>query len=325
MSEYPSYLIHYGIQGQKWGVRRFQNEDGTWTEDGLVRRRKDQEHFVRKQERLGKRFDKYTEKIKRDQTAGKKISNRRVEKATKLGTKFRTLDYISKDPETYLEARKQGKKSAVKFGLNVAASAAAIAIATDTAITNKELREIAERRHKYDDIKINEIKVNGIKVNEIKVNEIKLNENVIRENVIRENVITYDNVKTATFDNSSKTFDKASNVKGAAASTVASTIGRYVPPVAIGIAAANIGRSTHNFIKENKAIRNTLKEHYGDAINKSRSETVKDLKKHGIYNKTSEISDAKQSRIKSLLSSGKSQSEVADILGISESTVRKYK
>ena len=40
MREYPSYLIHYGIQGQKWGVRRFQNEDGTYTAEGLERRNK---------------------------------------------------------------------------------------------------------------------------------------------------------------------------------------------------------------------------------------------------------------------------------------------
>ena len=37
---YPTYLIHYGIQGQKWGIRRFQNEDGTWTPEGLERRNK---------------------------------------------------------------------------------------------------------------------------------------------------------------------------------------------------------------------------------------------------------------------------------------------
>lgn len=30
-------LYHYGIQGQKWGVRRFQNPDGTWTEAGKAR------------------------------------------------------------------------------------------------------------------------------------------------------------------------------------------------------------------------------------------------------------------------------------------------
>lgn len=31
------YLIHFGIKGQKWGVRRFQNEDGTLTEEGKKR------------------------------------------------------------------------------------------------------------------------------------------------------------------------------------------------------------------------------------------------------------------------------------------------
>lgn len=31
------YLAHSGIKGQKWGVRRFQNEDRTWTEAGKIR------------------------------------------------------------------------------------------------------------------------------------------------------------------------------------------------------------------------------------------------------------------------------------------------
>lgn len=30
-------LRHHGILGQKWGVRRFQNSDGTWTEAGKKR------------------------------------------------------------------------------------------------------------------------------------------------------------------------------------------------------------------------------------------------------------------------------------------------
>ena len=31
------YLIHYGIKGQKWGVRRYENEDGTLTAEGKKR------------------------------------------------------------------------------------------------------------------------------------------------------------------------------------------------------------------------------------------------------------------------------------------------
>ena len=31
-------LYHHGIKGQKWGVRRFQNRDGTWTPEGKERR-----------------------------------------------------------------------------------------------------------------------------------------------------------------------------------------------------------------------------------------------------------------------------------------------
>lgn len=34
-----TYLAHHGIKGQRWGVRRFQNTDGSWTKKGLERRR----------------------------------------------------------------------------------------------------------------------------------------------------------------------------------------------------------------------------------------------------------------------------------------------
>ena len=32
-----AYLQHHGIKGQQWGVRRFQNEDGTLTAEGVTR------------------------------------------------------------------------------------------------------------------------------------------------------------------------------------------------------------------------------------------------------------------------------------------------
>ena len=33
------YLVHHGIKGMKWGVRRYQNKDGSWTEEGMYHRR----------------------------------------------------------------------------------------------------------------------------------------------------------------------------------------------------------------------------------------------------------------------------------------------
>lgn len=37
MTYESDYLAHFGIKGQKWGVRRFQNPDGTLTQEGKDR------------------------------------------------------------------------------------------------------------------------------------------------------------------------------------------------------------------------------------------------------------------------------------------------
>ena len=37
MEAWREELCHHGIKGQKWGIRRYQNEDGTLTEKGIER------------------------------------------------------------------------------------------------------------------------------------------------------------------------------------------------------------------------------------------------------------------------------------------------
>ena len=38
MRTYTKELCHHGIKGQKWGVRRYQNKDGSLTEAGKKRK-----------------------------------------------------------------------------------------------------------------------------------------------------------------------------------------------------------------------------------------------------------------------------------------------
>lgn len=40
---YNNELYHYGVKGQKWGVRRYQNKDGTLTDAGKKRTKESDE------------------------------------------------------------------------------------------------------------------------------------------------------------------------------------------------------------------------------------------------------------------------------------------
>ncbi len=53
------YLMHYGVKGMKWGVRRYQNADGTLTAKGKKRERKDRL-------RRAKKYSKYYKQDRSD-------------------------------------------------------------------------------------------------------------------------------------------------------------------------------------------------------------------------------------------------------------------
>lgn len=84
-----SYLFHHGIKGQKWGVRRFQNEDGSLTAEGKARLETQYERSGKKEERpLNDEM-----RAKERQRAG--VENNIIKKGTniyRVANKDETLD-----------------------------------------------------------------------------------------------------------------------------------------------------------------------------------------------------------------------------------------
>ena len=71
MNDLNNELYHHGIKGQKWGMRRYQNEDGTLTYQGKMRYMKDSEraskyYGVKKKEILNSKAYKEYKKLDDD-------------------------------------------------------------------------------------------------------------------------------------------------------------------------------------------------------------------------------------------------------------------
>lgn len=108
------YLEHHGVKDQKWGIRRYQNPDGTLTELGKQRLRKDSRKLERLQNRTEKRLskqEKYADKF------NKKNSHRIFRKESAIKKSAEKLSAAnSRFTRAFSKANRFYKKMEKRYG-----------------------------------------------------------------------------------------------------------------------------------------------------------------------------------------------------------------
>lgn len=101
VNENDDILMHYGVLGMKWGIRRYQNEDGTLTEAG--------------KERVRKKYSKGANKLVKYDS---KVQSWNLTK-NRLDEEIRKQDYKANRPKRFLETWKGYEKRMDKAGLKL--------------------------------------------------------------------------------------------------------------------------------------------------------------------------------------------------------------
>lgn len=122
-----SALAHFGIKGQKWGVRRYQNPDGTYTDAGRKRygfksrRKKAEKIYKSKEEAIEARDLKYINAHKSDYTT-KELNDL----MNRINTEQRLSDMANKSNK---DAKKRVEKIFKSNAFKAIATASIIALA----------------------------------------------------------------------------------------------------------------------------------------------------------------------------------------------------
>lgn len=132
----PDYLEHHGILGQKWGIRRFQNPDGSLTEEG--RKRYGDILTPDQMKNMIKSYNLRTGK------------NKKINKNTTFKTSHGTYDYKGKRIDTDTNIEDPGNKEKPEYNTKKKPSEM-----TDEELEYATARQKAERMYKEEYAKNN--------------------------------------------------------------------------------------------------------------------------------------------------------------------------
>lgn len=118
MPQYTYYISHSGTKGMRWGVRRYQNKDGTLTEAGKERYRNVRELGTRSAEAYKRVMDRYegavddpnvfSDRLKRNRVS--RSAFRQLQKAESQAKKMYMKD-LRRSSRAYLNASRKGTRA----------------------------------------------------------------------------------------------------------------------------------------------------------------------------------------------------------------------